>query len=65
MMKTRVQCAGIDVVREAHLLDAPLSLKIRMLYQLEQQSVGNADKTVHRVVENLGFTHVVLNGVAR
>jgi hypothetical protein len=45
-------------MRKAHLPNPPQALNIRMIDDLQQQTMRNGYKTVHRIVENFAFTTV-------
>ena len=53
--KAGVVRARIHQIGHADLLDAPKSLEIRMLYDVEMQFVRDADEAVNGVVEDFLF----------
>jgi hypothetical protein len=53
-----VERAGIHILGQAQLPDAPEPLKKRMLHQVEQQRAGQGDKPIDRVVENLFLVEI-------
>ena len=55
MVKTGMQCSGINEVRHAQLLNIAQALKIGMFYQVENQVGRYADEPVNRVVNYLLF----------
>jgi hypothetical protein len=55
VMKTRMIGTGIYIAAKAQLLDAPETLEIRMLYDIEYELMRNGDKAMHRVVKYLAL----------
>ena len=55
MLKTGVQCTGIDEMCETKLFDPPQPLKVRVLDKVEYQVRRNCDKSVNRIVYYLSF----------
>ncbi len=45
-------------MRKARLLDAPQSLKVGVLYQVEDNAVGNPNEAIDRVVEDFFVLHL-------
>lgn len=50
MMKAGVQCAGINKVRYPQLLDAPEPLEIFVFNNIEDEIVGNSNKSVNWII---------------
>jgi hypothetical protein len=46
-------------VRQARLLDPPQTLKVGVLYQVENNTVGNPNEAIDRVVEDFVISHEV------
>lgn len=60
VMKTRMERTRINVVRKAHLFNAPESLKKSMLRQIKQDTVRHMDEAIDRVVEDFTCRHTGL-----
>ena len=57
--ETRMHSAGIDQISQPQLLDAPLPLEIRMLYDLQNHRViDTQEPIIYRVVYYLAFNHL-------
>jgi hypothetical protein len=50
-----VQGAGVHVVAQAHLLDAPQPLEQRLFDDVEDQVGGNIYEPVYRIVDEFSF----------
>jgi hypothetical protein len=58
VVKTSMERTGVNVVRQADLLDASQPLKVRMLHQVKQDTIRNTDETINRIIEDLvGLFH--------
>lgn len=64
MLEAVVGRPGEDQVRSSQLLDVAKPLKLRRVYELDQQGV-QLDVAVDGVVEHLGNTHHLWKGLAR
>jgi hypothetical protein len=52
MVKARVQRSRVYIMRQSYLPDAPQALKIGVIDNVEQQTIGYRYETVHGVVED-------------
>jgi hypothetical protein len=55
VLEARVHCPGMHQVTETQLFDAPLTLKQRMLNDVEYQLIVDIDETIYRVVYYFEF----------
>jgi hypothetical protein len=55
VLKPRVHCPGMHQITETQLFDAPLTLKQRMLYDVEYQLIVDVDKAIHGVIYYFEF----------
>jgi hypothetical protein len=55
MLKPRMECTGIDQVRQPKLFDPPEPLEIRVLDDPEGSFARDADESVNRVVDYFAF----------
>jgi len=67
MMKPGVMRPQVHVVGQTHLADTAQPLKHRLFYNVKNQVVMNADKTVNRIIKNFTFVqlYVQLEGYKR
>ena len=54
-----MQRAGIYVLRQASLFNAPQPLEIRMLDDVENEIAGNGNESVYRIIENFLFIRLI------
>ena len=52
VVKPRVQGPGINIRRKAKLPNSAQTLKIGMVYQIQQNAMGNGHKAINRIVED-------------
>ena len=62
MVETGVERAGVNIMGEAQLFDAPQPLEPRVLHEVEKDVIWNADETVNGVVENFLLVHAAKVG---
>lgn len=58
-MEARVMRSGINQLCKPHLFDAPKSLEIRVIDDVENQLISDGDEPVDRIIDNLPFVQVL------
>jgi hypothetical protein len=59
MMEARVMRPRINQLCKPHLFDAPKSLEIRVIDDVENQLISDGDEPVDRIIDNLPFVQVL------
>ena len=59
VVKTRVQCPRVNIVRQTDLFDAPQALKIGVLNEIENDAIRHRDESINGVIEDFVGSHTL------